>query len=938
MTVIELTERTRHSVSCVRSGDVARYPAGDERQPLMGRDHHLDVIRAFVREAPAAGQALLLSGDAGVGKSALLDAAAELATEAGTRVLRAAGAACEDLSFAALNQLLLPLRADIDQLGDLLRNALNVALGWTDGPVPDRLVVSNAVLALLHAAADAAPLLVIVDNLQWLDRASALVLGLVTRRLAGHRTAFLTAERTGARSFFEFDLREHEVPPLDDEASATLAAARFPDLAPGVRQRIVAEARGNPLALLELPAALTGPQRSGAAPLPAVLPLTRRLRALFASQIAQLPASTRYLLLLAVLEGTGDLSLLKAAAGQHEIDDLGSAEDAGLVYLAEDTGRVTFRHPLIGSAVRELSGRGDVRGAHRALAAQFGDQPERRARHLAEAAIGPDEETASLSEQTAHAMLRRGEAVPAITALMHAARLSPRRCDRSLRLTQAACLGATATGDLPGVRGLLAEARRIAAEPAGSLPAAVADAHLLLNGDADIDTVHRLLVDAITTTTGSADRGGLALTEARQTLLMVCSSGARPDLWTPLTNLGGDDPAGLTLAARICADPVRSVQALGQLDAAVWELPRESDHGRILTLSAAAACTDRLAGCRVALRRVARDGPASGAVLPAMSALTLLSLDGFMTGAWDDAEQLGGECLRECQARGYPSRAWLARAHLALIAAARGQDDLVRELTGEMLRWALPRGVGAAQLAAHRAGSLAALGRGDFEEAYREATAISPPGILAPQAPWVMIDLVEAAVRTGRPHEAAAHVTAIRQAGLAAISPRLALLATASAALAAPSSAAGRLFEQALGLPATYRWPFDLARVQLAYGEHLRRVRATSKARTHLSAALVTFRALGARPWADRAANELRATRLSVASAESRLPAALTSQEYQIAALAAAGLTNKQIGQRLYLSPRTVGAHLYRIFPKLGISSRAALRDALTEVPDAVPA
>jgi hypothetical protein len=224
-----------------------------------------------------------------------------------------------------------------------------------------------------------------------------------------------------------------------------------------------------------------------------------------------------------------------------------------------------------------------------------------------------------------------------------------------------------------------------------------------------------------------------------------------------------------------------------------------------LTLGAAAACTDRLAGCREALRRVARDSRQGGAVLPAISALTLLCHDGFVTGAWDEAQRLADECLQACQAHGYPSRAWMAREHLALIAAAWGDDDLVRELTGEMLRWALPRGVTAAQLAAHRAGSLAALGRGDFEEAYREAAAISPPGTPAPHALPVMMDLVEAAVRIGRQHEAAAHVAAMRTARIAEISPRLTLLATASAALIVPGCEAGRLFEQALTLPAAAR-------------------------------------------------------------------------------------------------------------------------------------
>lgn len=225
-----------------------------------------------------------------------------------------------------------------------------------------------------------------------MDLASALVLGFVARRLAGSRVGFLAAERTGASGPFDLDVPGYEVLPLDDEASTALVAARFPDLVPGVRQRVVAEAQGNAQALLELPAALSDLQRSARAALPAVLPLSRRLRSLFASRISDLPASAGYLLLLAVLEGTGNLSLLHAAAAaQWDIDDLAPAERAGLVRVDQDTGRVTYGHPLIRSAVLELSASNDVRRVHQVLAAQLGDQPERRAWHLAGAAVEPDE-------------------------------------------------------------------------------------------------------------------------------------------------------------------------------------------------------------------------------------------------------------------------------------------------------------------------------------------------------------------------------------------------------------------------------------------------------------------------------------------------------------------------------------------------------------------
>jgi DNA-binding CsgD family transcriptional regulator len=228
------------------------------------------------------------------------------------------------------------------------------------------------------------------------------------------------------------------------------------------------------------------------------------------------------------------------------------------------------------------------------------------------------------------------------------------------------------------------------------------------------------------------------------------------------------------------------------------------------------------------------------------------------------------------------------------------------------------------------------MGQGEFEDAYQNSAAISPPGVLASHVPlalWVAMDLVEAAVRTGRHAEAAAHVTAIRDVGIAALSPRLALLATASEAIAAPNDIAPGLFQEALAVPGADRFPFDLGRVRLCYGERLRRARATTNSRAQLTAALEIFERLRARPWAARAAGELRAAGQADPRASLRGRDSLTSQELEIAELAAAGLTNKQIGQRLFLSHRTVGAHLYQIFPKLGVTSRAALRDALDSRP-----
>ena len=821
------------------------------------------------------------------------------------------------------------------------RDALNVALGYGEGPPPDRLLVSTATLTMLRHVSAASPVLVIVDDLPWLDRASAGVLGFVARRLAGSRAGFLAASRPGDESFFErAGLPQHELDPLGEEAANSLVSSRFPELAPQVRRRVLAEAQGNPLALLELPAALTGPQRAAAEALPAALALSRRLQALFASRAADLPAPTRWLLLLAALDGTGDLWVLQAAAGRQGIDDIAPAEQAGLVRAGGQTRRLVFRHPLTRSAIMELSTITDRRRAHQALAAQLADQPERQAWHLAEAATGPDEDVAGPLEQAAHRLMRRGDATGAIAALLRAAELSQRGASRSRRLAEAAYLGARATGEAGSVPRLLAAARSADPDLRGSLAAAVATAHLLLNGDGDVNTAHRLLAGAIGIRTESYDAADIPLIQALQSLFLVCYLGGRAELWpsfdAALGRLGPQTPAGLSLLRRTIADPARTAApALAEVDTAISDLRDEADHWRILIISAAAVFTDRLAGCREPLLRVARDGRAGGDVASAINALTNLCLDDTMSGRWDEAEQLADEALELCQASGYPLLAWTVRHRRAVVAAVRGDRDRARALAGEMTRWAAPRGAGQAETAARHVGALAALGQGEFEDAYQHAVAISPPGVLASHVPlalWVATDLVEAAVRTGRRAEAAAHVTAMRDAGIAAISPRLALLTGGAEAIVAADSSAPGLFEGALATPGADRFPFDLARVQLLYGERLRRSRATRESRPRLAAALEIFERLGARPWATRAAGELRATGRSTARADQPDHDLLTPQEREIAMLAAAGLTNKEIGERLFLSHRTVGAHLYQVFPKLGVTSRAALRDALASL------
>jgi DNA-binding CsgD family transcriptional regulator len=880
-----------------------------------------------------------------MGKTALLNAAEREATATGQSVLRTAGVQFEaEMAFSGLHQALLPLHQQMSRLSATHQDALNAALGFSASAVPDRTVVSSATLSLLRLAAAERPVLTLVDDLPWLDRASAGVLEFVAHHVNGSRVGFLAGCRSGEAGFFDrAGLAEHELAPLDDQAASKFMSACFPGLAAAVRERLLVEAQGNPLALLELPSALSGAQRTAVRALPAVLPLSRRLQRLFSSKVTELPDPTRRLLLLMALDGTGDLRVLGATGDRSSgLADLAPAELARLAYVDEQTHRLVFRHPMIRTAVVELSTDQDCRRAHATLAELWADQPDRRAWHLGEATIQPDEDVAAELEQAAHRILRRGDATGAVAALSRASDLSPGRADRSRRLADAAYIGADVTGDLHGVSALLDDARRSDPDVSKSLPTSIAASYLLLNGDGDVNTAHRLLVGAIGEQDLSSGPPADAYFEALHNLLEVCLYGGRRELWEPfdatVARVTPGLPEVLDLWCKTMADPVRhGASALGQLSAAIGTLGAETDPTRIERIATAGVFLDRISDCREALWRVVRDGRQGGAVASAINALMLLSFDDFHTGRWDELLDLAHEGLELCELHGYGLLTWPILYSQAMLAAARGDGQGTRALTDQMDAWAAPRGVRAVQWYSSHARALAALGSGDAEYAYQHAITITTPGTIANhfgQTLWIALDLVEAAARTGRHAEAAAHVTAMQTAGIDGLSSRLAFLLRASAAIAASDDTALGLFEEALAIAGLDRWPFDLARVQLIYGERLRRARAMTESRSHLAAALDTFTRLGAQPWANRASNELRATGQVKPRGEDRDRDALTPQELEIALLAASGLSNKQIAARLSLSHRTVGAHLYRIFPKLGITSRAALRDALAAVTD----
>ena len=913
--------------------------------PLVGRDGELAVLRSFVAEAGAGrGGALVVTGAPGIGKSVLLDAAAQEAGDAGARVLRASGVEFEaDIAFSGLNQLVLPLSQTARALGPRRGKALSVAFGFDDAAVVERVAVADATVALVRRAAASQPLLLVVDDIMWLDRSSAFVLGFVARRLAESRAALIVTSRPHEDSFFDrAGLRELALRPLDEAESGELLRPHGPGLVPAVTARLVREAGGNPLALVELPRTLSAAQRSGTEPLPPVMALTRRLHALFAPRVAALDSATRRMLLMAALEGTGDVKILQAAS-EGPLALVDAAVSAGLIALGADGRRLVFRHPLVRATVIELASAEERRRAHRGLADALGAEPERRAWHLAEAATEPDEEVAGLVEEAAYRSLRRGDAAGAIAALIRAADLSPLGSDASRRLADAAYVGADVTGELGTASRLLADARQADPEmgEGQSLHAAIASAFLLLNSDGEVDTAHQLLVAAIEGAASRPERDDEGLIEALYTLSLVCHFGGRAELWDPfhatVAGLGAALPTVVRLLAHTYADPLSvPTPLLREVDTAVAGLMQgDPDPTRTVRVGVAAFYVDRLAGCREPLRRLAREG-GGGATGSAISATVMLAWESLWAGRWGEAEALVAEGVELCDAQGFRLLAWPSRYLQALLAAGRGDDDGCRALTDAMTEWAAPRGARRLIHYALHARALSALGRADFEDAYRDATSITPPGDLGshdPQALWSALDLVEAAMHTDRQAEAAAHAAALRDADVARISPRWALVAAGSGAIATPDHAV-ELFERALATSGGERWPFEQARIRLAFGEHLRRAGQARRARAELEAAVDTFDRLGAEPWASRGRRELRATGRTRRRSQDWDAPLLTPQELQIARLAAAGLTNKEIAERLYLSPRTVGGHLYRVFPKLGITSRAALRDSLQGLAD----
>ncbi|MFD8749381.1 AAA family ATPase [Kitasatospora sp. NPDC059577] len=954
---------------------------------MVGRNGERARLSAFV-SAPD-GQALVLRGEAGVGKSALLDLAADLAAEGGHLVIRATGVEAEsDLPYAGLHQLLYPLLPDGGQPGgaqpgDSLpggaqpgsrrpsaaaRVAFDAVFGETDGPPPSVMALGIAVLNLLSTTATTRPLLLVLDDGQWLDDASADVCGFVGRRLAGSPGVKLLVALRGdiASRFDTAALPEAPVGALADTDATCLLDRHHPGLGTRLRGLVLDQARGNPLALLELPAHLTSCP-GGRAPEdllgPHGVPLPRRIQEIYAARLARLGDGVRAELLTGALDGAtarpGDGA---APTARYHMRGVDQAVACGLLVVEPATGDLAFRHPLVRSSVVQLATTDQRRAAHRVLANVHRDDPERRAIHLADATVDPDETVATVLEAAARSATRRGGALVAVSWLTRAAELSENRADRSRRLGDAAFVA--------GQANRLGQARSLAlaASPPGSddNPAAVlANGYLALYQNGDVRTTHRQVAAAVERLRDDAanrvardrnaqdgngrngnarngngqDPGGEVLDRLVSLLLAVSQYAGSRTAWerthAVLSSLGGLATERAWMYGSTWSDVVRHGAGWsGAVERAAAGLEQQ-DPWDVTRLAVSAYHLDVLSPLRPYLERVVDRELDTGAVSSGIVMLHLIMLDQMALGQWEAAERTGHRTLALAAEPGHALFAHQTRAYLAQLAAVRGRADEARDLQAAVDAWARPRGVGFLTQLADAAGATTALSSGDYESAFLHAIGITTPGTFRPyayQASRTLLDLVEAALHTGRADQARAHALAARDAGLADLSPRLALLTYGALAMTAQDDGeAADMYARAQSHPGAERFPFELARIRLAHGIRVRRAQGAAAARAFLAPAAETLDRLGATAWAERAHAELRAAGVAPpAPTPTAVP--LTWQERRVAELAAGGLTNKEIGEQIRLSPRTVSAHLYRVFPKLGVTTRAALRDALTRM------
>ena len=899
---------------------------------LLGRERELAAIEELVE----IGGALLIRGEAGLGKSSLLNAAAQRATELDVRALRATGIQGEtELPFAGLHQVLMPVLDAIDPLPVRQRMALRTAFGLADESTPDLFLVGLATLSLLTDLASETPVVILADDVQWLDLPTAEVFTFVGRRLGSDPVALLAAVREGLPSpLLHGGLRELRLGPLEDNAAEKLLDRHSPNLHTPVRQRLLAEAAGNPLALVELPDALSADQRQGHASLPALLPLGEHLEQTFVARISRLPASTRQLLLIAAANESDAIDEIVTAAGtivegSSEVS-LDPAIDARLVRAGG--GVLTFHHPLVRSALYQSATNAERRTAHSALAGVLIASPDRRAWHLAAAALGSDETVARELDAAADRARARGAHSIAVTALERAAWLSEDDGSRGRRLLRAAQIGFEL-----GRRDLVL--------------------HLLANVDpATLTTVERARMAWI----GQSFSDGVSANPRTATRFMLESAQAAVaandfDLALDL----------LTGAALRCWWVNADARSRNEVVSFAKAMPVRQDDPRVLVALALAAPVEL---GRYIIETLAASRPATGLDPDSEQRLAMAAgavgdwstgfgffasaIDGLrregrlallaqslVRQAWiaphlGDVRQAGllaDEGYRLAVETGQPFVVALALVAQGFVAGLRGEEGASEALLAQAEQLALPIGGSAFLVDIHHMRAMLALGSGRLSHAYHELRRVfdpSDPVFHYLKSNLAIADFAEAAVRHGDRTgalEALEHVEAL---AAQTPSPRLQLVVRHARAMLAPDESAEGLFRDALDHDLS-AWPFSRARLLLAYGGWLRRHRHQAESRPLLRAAIEVFDAIGTVSWGDRAREELRASGETSRKRSAASWDQLSAQELQIAQMAASGLSNREIGQRLYVSHRTVGSHLYRIYPKLGVTSRAQLHQVL---------
>ena len=899
---------------------------------LIAREHELELVDELLDSATDTDAGLFVRGEPGVGKTALLLETIARAERRGFRTLRASGVQFEaDLAFSGLHQLLRPVVGRVEALSPPQRDALRATFGFESTGAPDLFLIGLATLNLLSDCADEAPILIAVDDCHWLDKSTCDVLAFIARRLQADPIRVVAATRDADVTPLDTcGLREIRLGPLDATDAETLLDTHAPALTQNTRTRFLVEAAGNPLALVELPNTLVTFDADQA--LPDWLPLSAHLEQTFAARQEQLPPKTQMLLLVAALDerlALGEaLSAASAVAGSDvTLDDLGPAVCARLIEVVEE--RVRFRHPLMRSAIRQAASVSERHAAHAALAMTLADVSERQVWHRAASALGPDEAIAAELERMADGAARRGAPVEAAAALDRAAALSPNPKCRAGRLLRAAEL-AVGLGQRDLVTRVIREAKTLGLNPLDQARLALVRETFEPGIDGDQPRVLGLVEHA----------GDAAETDANLALHLLLAAAAN-SFWadrssethdaiksaTQAIAVEPDDPRALAILAFIApaTDVPSVVERIGNL---AGDETLSPDELQLLGGAAFILCAHELSSD---FHTASVDGlRAQGRLERLAQSLVMRAWCQIHLGRWDIAAPDAEEALRLSEETGQPI--WLAGAQAALawLAAVRGQEAEAEKLAAAAESVVVPAGSRAVFSVVQLTRGMLEVSAGRNAEAYEHLRRMMKGDDLANHrmtSAWGIGSLAEAAVYGGSADEARVLIDAIDAAGERATSGVTIRAMAHAQALLAEDNDAEALFDSALADPTLP--PFGRARLQLALGIWLRRQRRVVEAREELRAARGTFDALGALPWGERTRQELRATG---ESSNRRTPDArdkLTTQELQVAQMAATGLSNREIGQKLYLSHRTISSHLYRIFPKLGISARSELSAAL---------